>query len=159
MKRIFLAAAVAALCFGGMASAQPTTFNPTPGVAGQYNTVLGAINGTLNARTKWSYAAASGGIVNSSTGVTIKAAAGPGKRNYIQSCQFMNAGSGASGTEVLLEDGASGTVLWRGWIGTLQSREATFRQPLPSTANTLFEVKSSSATNVTLYVNCQGYTD
>lgn len=167
-KKVMIGAVAAAL-FAGSAVAQ---FNPTPATVVRYSSQNAAIEALrqavlaqtagqvarTNGSTKWSYVAASGGIADT-TGITMKAAAGVGKKIYVQSCQFSNSGSGAAGTEILLESGASGTVIWRGWIGTLMERQATFTSAIETAANTLLEVKLSSATNTAVRVNCQGYTD
>ena len=107
------------------------------------------------ANTPWSYAAASGGIVNT-TGVTIKTAAGAALRNYLRTLQISN--GGAAGTDVQIRDGASGTVVWRGYVPAMANGEChKFDPPLKGTANTLMEVGLSSATTVAVYVNAQGF--
>lgn len=113
------------------------------------------------AGSRWSYAAASGGISNTTTAVTIAAAAGSGIRNYLSSLQLSSDALGAA-TEIAIRDGASGTVLWRSKIGTagLTGGESiTFAPPLRGTANTLMEVVTLTA-SVTgaVYVDAQGYT-
>ncbi len=60
----------------------------------------------------WSHAAASGGIVNSTTAVTLVAAAGAGVRNYLTDLQVNTEALGAA-TELAIRDGAGGAVLWR----------------------------------------------
>lgn len=111
------------------------------------------------AASRWSYAGASGGIVNSTTAVTIAAAAGAGLRNYLSGLQ-LDAGALGVATEVAIRDGAGGTVLWRGLVGTggLSSR-ISFATPLKGSANTLMEVVTLTA-SVTggVYVNAQGFT-
>lgn len=107
----------------------------------------------------WSYAAASGGILNTTTAVTIKAAV-PGQRNYITSLQLMAEALGAA-TEVAIRDGAAGTVLWRTKVstgGVTGGVNILFEAPLVGTANTLLEVVTITATTTgAVYVNCQGY--
>jgi hypothetical protein len=109
----------------------------------------------------WSYAAASGGIVNTTTAVTIKAAAGTDIRNYITSIQIMAEALGTA-TEVAIRDGAGGTVLWRTKIGTaglLAGRDITFERPLKGSLNTLLEVVTLTASGTgAVYFNAQGYT-
>lgn len=106
--------------------------------------------------TTWSYAAASGGITNT-TGVTAKAAAGAGVRNYITRAQIIN-GHATVGTDVQIRDGASGTVLWRGYAYQAGGGvSAKFDPPLRGTANTLVEV-ACGTTGSAVYVNLQGYT-
>jgi len=109
--------------------------------------------------THWSYAAASGGISNTTTAVTIKTAAGAGVRNCIASFQLFNGTLGAA-TEVAIRDGAAGTVIWRGRRETVASSEdVVLPVPICGTANTLLEVVTLTAT-VTggVYVNAQGFT-
>ena len=66
----------------------------------------------------WSFAGATGGIVNTTTAVTIKAApADNTQRNYLTDFQIATDALGAA-TEVAIRDGAGGTVLWRGKLQT-----------------------------------------
>lgn len=107
---------------------------------------------------RWNYAAAAGGITNTSTAVTFIAAAGAGIRNYVASIQ-LDAGTLGAATEVAIRDGAGGTVLWRILVGTAGiSRTVNFTVPLKGTANTLMEVVTLTPT-VTgpVYYNAQGY--
>lgn len=107
----------------------------------------------------WIYAAANLGIVNTTTAVTIKAAAGAGQRNYITSLQVMAEALGTA-TELAIRDGAAGTVIWRTKIptGGLPSVTFNFATPLKGTANTLLEVVTLTAsTTGAVYVNAQGY--
>lgn len=103
----------------------------------------------------WSYAAASGGIVNT-TGITIKAAAGAGIRNYITCLSIIN-GHATTGTDVQIRDGASGTVLWRGYAYPAGGgvREV-FSVPLRGSTNTLLEVACGTTASA-VYVNVQGF--
>lgn len=107
----------------------------------------------------WSYAAATGGISNTTTAVTMAAAAGASIRNYITGCQVSSDALGAA-SELVIRDGASGTVLWRLKIGTagILSYQINFASPIKSTANTLLEVATLTA-SVTggVFINCQGY--
>jgi hypothetical protein len=123
----------------------------------------GEINGLVVqpalSSTFWNYASATGGIVNSTTAVTVKAAAGASVRNYISSLQLDNDALGAV-TEFAIRDGAAGPVLWRGKLQTTAgSRTVKFDPPLRGTANTLVEVVTLTAT-VTggVFANLQGYT-
>jgi hypothetical protein len=103
----------------------------------------------------WSYAAASGGIVNT-TGVTAKTAAGAGIRNYITSIQVIN-GHASVDTDVQIRDGAAGTVLWRGFAksggGGISCK---CDPPIRGTANTLVEI-ACGTTGSAVYVNLQGF--
>jgi len=108
--------------------------------------------------SRWQYAAASGGIVSSTAGVTIAAAAGASVRNYLSSLEIDNATLGAT-TEFVVRDGASGTVIWRGFLDTAASRrQITFNPPLKGSANTLMEVAAITSVTGGIYVNAQGYT-
>lgn len=108
----------------------------------------------------WSYAAAASGILNTTTAVTVKTAAGAGVKNYVTSLQISAEALGTA-TEVAIRDGAGGTVLWRTKIGTgglTAGREIVFSTPLTGTANTLLEVVTLTAsTTGAVYVNLQGY--
>lgn len=106
----------------------------------------------------WSYAAASGGIVNTTTAVTVRAAQAAGIRNYVTSMQVYAPILGAA-TELAIRDGAGGTVLWRGYSPTAGiDQTIQFENPLRGTAATLLEVVTLTAT-VTggVYFNLQGY--
>lgn len=104
----------------------------------------------------WTYAAASGGITNT-TDVAIKAAAGASIRNYLTAISITNA-SAVVATEVVVKDGA--TVIWRGFVGaqTLLNSvvSVTFQTPLRGTANTALNV-ACITTGAAVYVNAQGY--
>lgn len=109
---------------------------------------------------EWVYAAASGGITNTTTAVTLVAAQAAGIRNYLTNLQLSSDALGAA-TEIAIRDGAGGTVLWRGKIGIAGIAGVSniqFSDPLKSTAATLLEVVTLSA-SVTggVYVNAQGY--
>jgi hypothetical protein len=105
----------------------------------------------------WNYAAPAGGLV-STTAVTVKAAAGAGIRNYVKSIQVINSHATIS-TELMLLDGAAGTVLHRGWAQAAGGGYAcVFDPPLRGTANTLLEIDEVTATAATgVLVNIQGY--
>lgn len=109
-----------------------------------------------NPNQAWNYAAASGGITNT-TGVTIKAAAGVGVRNYITDLHVIN-GHATVNTDVQIRDGAAGTVLWRGWAQSAGGGISIhFATPLRGSANTLLEV-ACGTTGAAVYVNVQGFT-
>lgn len=107
----------------------------------------------------WTYAAATGGISNTTTAVTIKAAGAANIRNFITGIQ-LDADTLGAVTEVAIRDGAGGTVLWRKKIqtGGLSDGSYTFTTPLQGSVATLMEVVTLSAT-VTggVFVNVQGY--
>lgn len=106
----------------------------------------------------WAYPAAAGGISNTTTAVTMVAAAGVGIRNYMTAIQ-MSAPTLGAATEVAVRDGAGGTVLWRGYMSTAGGNQSVnLSSPVKSTANTLLEVVTLSATVTgAIYINAQGY--
>lgn len=108
--------------------------------------------------TRWSYAAASGGIDNTTTAVTIIAAAGDGIRNYVSSIQIACATLGAS-TEFAIRDGAGGTVLWRTLLHTtaMPTTSIVFNEPLKGTAATLLEIVTLTAVTGDVMFNAQGF--
>ena len=108
----------------------------------------------------WSYAAGASGIVNTTTAVTVKAAAGSGIRNYVTGIHVVAQALGAV-TELVIRDGAGGAVLFRiplPTTGTPNGVSMQFATPLKGTANTLLEICTLTAT-VTggVYVNMSGY--
>lgn len=104
--------------------------------------------------TPWSYAAAAGGITNTSD-VTLRAAPGAGKSIYVTSVQIQN--TSATATEVVLKSGS--TVLFR---CSAQSNTGganfTFARPLQVANNTALTAACLTTATVT-YVNAQGYVD
>ena len=108
--------------------------------------------------TFWAYAAASGGIVNTTTAVVAKTAAGAGVRNYVLSAQCGHDALGAA-PEMVILDGA--TVVWRQKLqtGAQEAIDINFNPPLRGTANTAVSIQTLTAT-VTggVYCNLQGYT-
>lgn len=107
---------------------------------------------------RWSFAGATGGISNTTTAVTVKAAAGAGLKNCVASLQIATDTLGAA-TEFAIRDGAAGTVLWRTKLQTtsLPASNPVLQAAVCGTANTLLEVVTLTAT-VTggVYVNLQG---
>lgn len=109
---------------------------------------------------QWRYAAAASGIANTTTAVTVKAAAGAGLKNYITDIQLASDALGAA-TELVIRDGAGGTVVWRSKItlaGVIAGINIRLNTPICSSANTLLEICTLTA-SVTgaVYFNCQGY--
>lgn len=106
----------------------------------------------------WSYPAAAGGISNTTTAVTMVAAAGIGIRNYLTAIQ-VSAGTLGAASEIAVRDGAGGTVIWRGFISTAGGNQSVvLSSPIKSTANTLLEVVTLTATVTgAVYINAQGY--
>lgn len=105
----------------------------------------------------WEYAAAAGGLVNT-TEVTAKAAAGAGIRLYVSAIQVINSHATIS-TEIVVRDGTAGTVKHRGWAQAAGGGYAlTFNPPLRFSANTLVSIGEVTATATTgVLVNLQGY--
>lgn len=133
---------------------------------GQSKRAVGTVDGRIIVKpfvipeNEWQYAAAAGGISNTTTAVTIKAAAGASVRNYITAIQIMSEALGAA-TELAIRDGAAGTVIWRTKIGTggiVGGETVVFPTPLKGTANTLLEVVTLTA-SVTgaVFFNAQGF--
>lgn len=109
----------------------------------------------------WNYAAASGGISNTTTAVTFKAATGVNStRNYVTAVS-VTAGALGVATELAIRDGAGGTVLWRVLVPTGGLNQTfVFPSPLHNSANNvLLEVVTLTA-SVTgaVYFNAVGYT-
>lgn len=130
-----------------------------------WDRLRGDANGTVVqpalSSTFWKYAAASGGIANTTTAVTVKAAAGASVRNYVMSMQCSHDTLGAV-TELAIRDGAAGTVIWRGKLNTTavdgSGTTINFDPPLQGTANTLTEIVTLTAVTGGVYCNLQGYT-
>jgi len=112
-----------------------------------------------SAENDWQYAAAASGIVNTTTAVTIKAAGAASIRNFITAITIMAEALGAA-TELVIRDGAAGTVIFRTKIPAtgLPTTNIEFPTPLKGTAATLLEVATLTA-SVTgaVYVNARGY--
>jgi hypothetical protein len=111
----------------------------------------------------WRYASTTAGIVNTTTAVTIKAAAGASVRNYLCSLQVSHDTLGAV-TNLAIRDGAGGTTLWLGRLQTVATDISggagtiSFNPCLQGTANTLLEVVTLTAATGAVYVSGQGFT-
>ena len=144
---------------GGRALTADYTAVATGDTADLITTILGKQVVKLDAipDLTWSYAAAAGGLVNT-TEVTAKAAGAAGVRNYVKSCQVINSHATIS-TEVVIRDGTAGTVLHRGWAQAAGGGYAmTFDPPLRGTAATLISIGEITATGTAgVLVNLQGY--
>lgn len=107
----------------------------------------------------WQYPAAASGIVNTTTAVTIKAAAGAGLRNYVTGLDI-HWESLTNATEVAIRDGAGGSAIWRMKIpsGAAGREVITFPRPIRGTAATLLEVVTLTASGAgAVYFNANGY--
>ena len=156
---------------GSTASGNPVTIGVEARTAtktvvssGQIVRPIGTTDGRMVVRPhsvpelEWNYAAASGGLLNTTTAVTIKANVSS-LRNYITSLQVQSEPL-TNATELAIRDGAGGTVLWRIKIPTtgLDLKQIKFDDPIKSTANTLLEVVTLTASGAgAVYVNAQGY--
>lgn len=112
-----------------------------------------------SAESDWQYAAAAGGILNTTTAVTIKAAGPTLIRNYVTGITIMAEALGAP-TEFVIRDGAAGAVIFRTKIPAtgMPTTNITFPTPLKGTAVTLLEVATLTATVTgAIYFNAQGY--
>lgn len=112
-----------------------------------------------SAENDWQYAATAGGIVNTAVAVTIKTAGAASIRNYITGITIMAEALGAA-TELVIRDGAAGTVIFRTKIPVtgLLTTNIEFPTPLKGTAATLLEVATLTATVTgAVYFNAQGY--
>lgn len=103
---------------------------------------------------EWSYAAASGGVVNT-TDVVLAAAAGAGLRRYLTSLSIKNVN--ATATEVVVKDGS--TVIWRGYTpaSMITNDLIIFRNPIKTSVNAALNF-ACITTGAQVYVNAQGYT-
>ena len=109
--------------------------------------------------SNWSYAPAATGIVNTTTAVTIKTAAGAGLRNYLTGVGLSTDTLGAA-TEFVIRDGAGGTVLRRVKLQTaaLTTVHVNFATPIFSSPNTLLEITTLTATITGgVYFNAEGF--
>jgi hypothetical protein len=108
----------------------------------------------------WNYAPPTGGLTNTTTAVTIKAAVAS-QRGNISSIQLSHSPLGAA-TEFAIRDGAAGTVLWRHTIPLTTAEglfSVVFDPPIRQAAvNTLLEIVTLTA-SVTgaVYFNAQGF--
>lgn len=140
----------------GRAVTTPYTAVATGDVADFVTTTQGAqiVRPWQIPEQEWSYAAAAGGISNT-TDVVLAAAAGTGLRRYITSIDLKNIS--ATATEVVIKDGA--TVLWRGHLSANMTEpvEITFYNPLKTTANAVLNF-ACITTGAQVYVNAQGFT-
>ena len=102
---------------------------------------------------EWVYAAASGGITNT-TDVALVAAQGAGIKNYLTGLSVANANATAS--EIVIKDGAS-TVIWRMYLAAnAPIQSIRFVTPLQSSANTALNV-ACITTGTQTYISAQGY--
>lgn len=144
--------------------AEARTSSKTSVTNGQVVRPIATADGRLVVRphsipeNEWAYAPPSGGLVNSTTAVVVKAAAGANIRNYITSVQVM-AEALTNATELTIENG-DGTVLWRTKIPTtgLPIVPIRFDDPIKGTANASLQIRTVTASGTgAVYFNAQGY--
>jgi len=129
-----------------------------PILADEYGNVGGGGAGGVGAAAHaeaggWSYAAASGGITNT-TDVTLAAAPGNLMANYLSAIQIVNK-DGSVGTEVVVKSGS--TILWRTWVpATSGKADAVFPRPLVAANNTALTAACVTDSSET-YINAQGF--
>jgi len=145
-------------------AAEARTSSKTSVTSGQVVRPIATVDGRLVMRphsipeNEWAYAPPSGGLVNSTTAVVIKAASGANVRNYITSVQVM-AEALTNATELTIENG-DGTVFWRTKIPTTGLPTVTLRfdDPIKGTANASLQIRTVTASGTgAVYVNAQGY--
>jgi hypothetical protein len=127
--------------------------------SGQFTRPIATADGRLVTRqnsipeNEWQYAAASGGITNT-TDVALVAAQGANIKNYLTGLSVANANATAS--EIVIKDGAS-TVIWRMYLAAnAPIQSIKFVTPLQSSANTALNV-ACITTGTQTYINAQGY--
>ena len=102
---------------------------------------------------EWQYAAASGGISNT-TDVVLVDAQGADIKNYLTGLSVANAN--ATTSEIVIKDGAS-TVIWRMYLAAnAPIQSIKFVTPLQSSANSALNV-ACITTGTKTYINAQGY--
>lgn len=109
----------------------------------------------------WSTSAASGGIVNLTTGFQLQAAGASGVRNYLTKLTVSAHGTVTTASEIVVRDGASGTIIWREKLEAAAQNALTFdfSPPLRGSTATLMEFATLTAMGAAsaVYVNAQGY--
>jgi len=131
-----------------------------PVTVDEYGNMSGGGGGTSSASVSseaggWSYAAASGGIVDT-TDVTLAAAPGNLLANYLSAMQITNKDASV-GTEVVVKSGA--TILWRGWAPAVSvggTVNIVFPRPLVAANNTALKA-ACITTSAECYINAQGF--
>lgn len=144
------------VCIGlRAANANPTAMSANADQVGALATMIGAqvMEPFSIPESSWLYAAAAGGIINT-TDVVIKAAAAAGIRNYLTSLQLCN--RNAVATEFVVKDNA--TVIWRTHLpaNMVDSMDISFDKPLRGSAATVMNV-ACITTAAQVYCNAQGY--
>jgi len=109
------------------------------------------------AENDWQYAAAAGGITNSTADVAIKTAGAANIRNYITSITIMSEAL-ATATELVIKEGANIIFRTKIPLAGLPLTHVEFPTPLKGAAATQLNVAllTASATGA-VYFNAQGY--
>lgn len=105
----------------------------------------------------WQYACPTGGIVNTTTAVVVKTAAGAGLRNYLASISLSTDTLGTA-TEFVILDGS--TVIYRVKLLTtaLPACNIKFPVPLRGSTNTALSIQTLTATTTGgVYCSASGY--
>jgi len=165
-----------ALCVGTAGEGVAATGLPvTIGAEGRWTSKATVSNGqvvrpiaTLDGRlimrphsipeNEWVYPAASGGIVNSTTAVTMASAPGANVRNYVTSIQVY-AEALANATELVIREGTS-SIYWRIKIPTtgMPPTQFIFGNPIRLALNSALTVTTLTASGTgAVYINAQGY--
>lgn len=126
---------------------------------GDVHDLVSTLNGALINKpysipeADWQYAAAAGGIVNT-TDVVLKAAGAAGIRNYLTRLDVRN--GSATATEFVIKDGS--TVIWRQALPASMSVPVSieFPTPLRGTAATALNA-ACITTGAAVFVNAGGY--
>jgi hypothetical protein len=130
----------------------------TGDVADLVTTLVGALVTKPFSIPDADWTAVVGSITNTTTAVTIKAAAGAGIRNYLTALTISHDLLGA-GTLLSIRDGAGGSIIWRTRLQTpaAEDFQILFPTPLRSTANNLLEILTETAVTGSVFVSAQGY--
>lgn len=134
----------------------PLTFEWLPwdgGISGGGGGGGGGVSAEASSTANWSYAAASGGITDTSD-VTLAAAPASTNANYLTGIDISNA-SPTVDTEVVVKDGS--TVIWRGMLLAGTELIRAFATPLVSSAGAALKA-ACITTAAKVYINAQGYT-
>lgn len=134
----------------------PLRVGATGLMVGQGGNSDGIPTGQPQTVSLWSYAGATGGITDTAN-VTLAAAPGVGKSNYLKSLQVIN--SSVTATEIVVKDGST-TVIWRSRVGASMTTpiNITFDRPLYASNNTALTFACITTSTATI-VSAQGYVD
>lgn len=106
----------------------------------------------------WQYAAPAGGLAPITTNTVLKASAGAGVRNIIDSIQVAHQALGAA-TDLIILDGATPVMRIPLQIAATEGIVVPLYGKLRGSAATAFNYTFSAATTGGVYVNAQGHTE